>query len=346
VLSWPAAPPQPGPPNGDFLSGLSGWTTFGREAPPLLPLPQGGAALDLRFDTTVVSPPFLVPPGAQALAVTASSPGLGATLDVRARPEEGGADIPLGTLEPPSVLTPDRVSLAGLAGRVVRIVLDPVPAIGRSVDVSAVGPVETPLPGWSVLAGVPRVVPAGVGRELRVEDDPLALASTPFAPGPAAVAVLVRLAGEGTLQAQAGARAILVKARGEARDVRVPVVAGAVPVTLSLTATPGPAGLRLGDLGLVLRRLDVRDVGARRAGRRVVVRGRLVPAGSRLPVQLRTAGGRLLGAALSGPSGAFRIVAVAGAGRARIRTAGDRTRLGGSWPVRLPPPRRRPARPR
>ncbi len=289
---------------------------------------------ELRFDTTLVSPPFLVPAGAQALTVTASSPELGANLEVRARPAEGGADIPLGTLGPPSVLAQGQVTLAGLAGRVVSIVLDPVPGLGRALDVAAVGPVEIPVPGWTVLAGVPTVVASGGSRELRVEDDPLALASAPFAPGPGAVALLVRLAGDGTLQASAGGRAVIARATTTPRDVRVPVTPGAVPVTLSLTATPGPAGLRLSALGLVLRRLAPRDLVVRRAGRRLVVRGRLVPAGGGLPVGLRTAAGRLVGTGRTEPSGGFRIVLPPGAVRpVRLETPGDRTRLPGRWPL-------------
>jgi hypothetical protein len=340
-------PPLQGPPNGDYLAGLAGWTAFGLETPPLTPLPTGGFALSLRFDTTVVSPPFQVPPGAQALSVTARSLGLGATLEVRARPEEGGADIPLGTLEPPTVLTPMPVSLAGLAGRVIRVVLDPVPAIGRSVDVSAVGPVETPLSSWAVLAGVPSVVAASPRRELRVTDDPLSIASTPFAPGPAAVALLIAVRGEGTVRADAGSGPVQVRASGPPLDMRVPVAPGAVPVTLTVEAQPGPAGLHLADVGLVVRRTVMLDLRARRAGRRALVSGRLAPAGGGLRVELRTLAGRRLGAARTDAFGAFRLATAARVRRALVRTAGDRTRLAGGWRVRLPPPpRRRPPRPR
>jgi hypothetical protein len=339
-------PPLPGPPNGDFLAGLAGWTAFGLEAPPLTPLPTGGVALSLRFDTTVVSPPFQVPPGAQALSVTARSIGLGATLEVRARPEEGGADIPLGTLEPPAVLTPMRVSLAGLAGRVIRVVLDPVPAIGRSVDVSAVGPVETPLSGWGVLTGVPSIVAASPSRELRVTDDPLSIASTPFAPGPAAVALLIAFRGEGTVRADAGSGPVEVRASGPPRDVRVPVAPGVVPVTLAVEARPGRAGLRLTDVGLVVRRTVMLDLRAGRAGRRVLITGRLAPAGGGLRVELRTLAGRRLGAAGTDASGGFRLATAARVRRVLVRTSGDRTRLAAGRRLRLPPPRRPPPRAR
>jgi hypothetical protein len=337
--------PLPGPPNGDFVSGLDGWTALGPELPPLLPLPSGGAVASLRLDTTLLSPPFVVPAGAQAIAVTARAPGVDASLDVRAHPEDGAPEVALGTLDPGSALSTALVPLPGLAGHLVRIVLDPVPAAGRGVEVRSVGPVETPLSGWTATVGLPVVWRDGARRVLRVEDDPLTLASSPFAPGPAATALIVAVRGDGRVRLDAGAGARTARARARWHDVRVPVRPGRLPAALVIEARPGRGGLRLADLGLVVRRTVARDLRAGRVGRTAVVRGRLVPAGGRLIVRASDRSGDALATVRTDAAGRFRLRLAATGRRVVLRTAGDRTRLAGRWTVRLPapppPPRRR-----
>jgi hypothetical protein len=323
----------PGPPNGAFAQGLEGWTALGREDPPVIATARGPAVRLLR-NTTLVSSPFAVPAGAQALTVIARAPGVGAALEVRARPEGGGAEIPLGVLEPGNPFREVQVALAGLAGRTVRIVLDPVAALGRAIDVAAVGPVTAPLPGWEVLRGVPLLVRRGARPALSVRDDPLEVASPRFARGAGARFLLVAVRGDGRVRLDAGSRRVGAVAGGAWRDVRVPLPRRGGRARLRIVAAPAGGGpLELRDLGLVVRATDVAGLRARRAGRGRVVAGRLVPAGAGLRVELRTARGRRLAAVRTDAAGRFRMRAPA-AGALAVSTAGDRTRLPGRWRVR------------
>ena len=313
---------SPGPPNGDLAAGLEGWDVQGREAPaPLAPAP----GVRLRANTTLVSPPLVIPAGAQSLLLTARAPSGAALLQVRARPVEGGAEIPLGTLEPGAVAHPRAVGVAPLAGRAVRIVLDPVPALGASLDVIAVGPVVAALPGWTVTRGA--LEPAGVARRrsVRVADGVLELRSPAFAPGPAARELIVALRGEGSLRLEAGGRAVGARASAAWRDVRVPVRPGRR--ALRILADAGAAGLELRDLGLVRRSTLIRGLSVTRSGARVAVRGRLAPAGGGLLVELRDPRGRRLGRARSSSSGAFTVRGRTTASRIGVVVPGDRTRI-------------------
>jgi len=321
----------PGPPNGAFALGLEGWTALGREDPPVIATARGPAVRLIR-NTTLVSAPFAVPMGAQALAVTARAPGVGAALEVRARPEGGGADVPLGVLEPGNPFREVQVALAGLAGRTVRIVLDPVAANGRAVDVAGVGPVTAPLPGWEVRRGVPRPVRRGARAALVIREEPLEVASPRFRRGPGARSLLVAVRGEGRVRLDAGARRVSAAAGGAWRDVRVPLPRRGALARLAFLASPGGGTLELRDLGLVVRATNATGLRARRAGRGRIVTGRLVPAGAGLRVELRTARGRRLAAVRTDAAGRFRMRAPA-AGALVASTAGDRTRLPGRWRV-------------
>ncbi len=104
------------------------------------------------------------------------------------------------------------VGVAAVAGRAVRIVLDPVPALGTSVEVQSVGPVTAPLPGWTVAAGAldrRGSVRRGV---LAVRDAPLRIASPGFRPGSGARELVVAVRGDGVLRGVAGRRAAAVRA--------------------------------------------------------------------------------------------------------------------------------------
>jgi hypothetical protein len=334
-----APPPVAGPANGDFAAGLAGWTVLGPSPPPIGLQPDGGLAVSLGLDTTIVSPPFVVPPGVQAVAIVARSPGLGASLDVRAQPALGGLEVPLATLQPTSAFTAQLVPLDGLAGQTVSLVLDPVPSLGRGVDVRAVGPFQTVLPEWMPVRGLPVLGAAGGRRVLDVRDDLLQLASLPFAPGPAAVGLLVSVLGDGRVTADAGAGAVSAGGLPRWQDVVVPLPRGVPAAALRLTAVPGRGGLRLANLGLVVRASVLRDLRVGRVDARGVVAGRIAPAGSGLLVELRGAAGRL-GSARTDALGRFRIVARAPGGRALLVVRGDRTRRPARVGLRLPGLRR------
>jgi hypothetical protein len=313
---------SPGPPNGDLSAGLAGWDVQGRE-PPVSLAPAPGVRL--RANTTLVSPPLVIPAGGQSLLLTVRAPAAAALLEVRARPVEGGAEIPLGTLEPATAARAWAVGVSALAGRTVRVVLDPVPALGASLDVLAVGPVVAPLPGWTVTRG--SLEPAGAARRrsVRVDGGVLDLRSPAFAPGPAARELIVAVRGEGTLRLTAGGRAVTARASAAWRDVRVPVRPGRR--ALRLVADPGATGLELRDLGLVRRGTLVQGLSASRSGVRVAVRGRLSPAGGGLLVELRDPRGRRLGRARSASSGAFTVRGRTTATRVVVAVPGDRTRM-------------------
>jgi hypothetical protein len=251
-----ASPPlvlAPGPPNGDLSVGLEGWIVLGRETPAALP---AGRGVLVRGNTTLVSPPVVVPPGAQSLRVTLRAAASEGLVVVSARAETGGPDVPLGSLEPgPRRAAPAVTVPAALAGAVVRIVLDPVPALGTGVEVLRVGPFTAPIPGWTVGAGVLEVAGARGRRTVRVAGDPLRLAAPPFRPPAVARALLVGVRGDGVLRAHAGARTVAARAGARWRSVRIPLRAGPTDaVVLSLTATPGPGGMELRRLGVVERR--------------------------------------------------------------------------------------------
>jgi hypothetical protein len=184
-------------------------------------------------------------------------------------------------------------------------------------------------------------VGAGAGRLLRVSDEPLEIASAPFAPGPAARALIVAVRGDGRLVARAGGRAASARATGRWRDVRVPLAPDAPALTLTLTAGPGAGPLEVRDLGLVVRETRLTGLRVARRPRARVVLGRLVPAGGGLALEARAAGGARLAATTADRSGRFRLVVAVGARPPRalaLVTAGDRTRLPGRWSVRIPGP--------
>lgn len=292
----------------------------GREAPA--PLARG---VRLGANATLVSPPLEVPPGAQALAVAAASPNRGALLEVRAAPAEGGPEIALALLEPPARPSRMAVGLGPVAGRRVRIVLDPVPGLGSAVEVRRVGPLTAPLPGWSLLAGSPDRERRGGRPALVVRDDPLLAVSPAFAPGAGARWLLVAVRGEGRVRATAGGRAVAAVAGPHWRDVAVPLRPGR-RARLRVEARPGAAALELRDMGLVRRATRIAGLRAARGRGRVVVTARLVPAGARLAAELRR-GARRVSAGRADSRGRLRLVAVEG-GPLMLVVPGDRTRAG------------------
>lgn len=293
----------------------------GREAPT--PLARG---VRLGANATLVSPPLDVPPGAQALSVAAAAPNRGALLEVRAAPVAGGPETALALLEPPARPARMAVGLGPVAGRRVRIVLDPVPGLGSAVEVRRVGPLTAPLPGWSLLAGSPSRERRGGRAAIVVRDDPVIAASPAFAPGPGARWLLVAVRGEGRVRAVAGGRAATVPAGPRWRDLAVPLRPGR-RARLRVEARPGAGGaLELRDIGLVRRATRITGLRAARRGARVVVTARLGPAGARLAAQLRS-GRRRVAATRADARGRLRLVAPAG-GPLTLVVPGDRTRAG------------------
>jgi hypothetical protein len=208
----------------------------------------------VRGDVTLVSPPVAVPAGTQVLRLALRAPGGGGLVLVSARPEAGGPDVALGVLEPGA----RRASLAvpvpvTLGGQTVRVVVDPVPALGTSLEVHRVGPLTAPIPGWSAGAGLLDVRGARGRRTVRVADTALKLTAPAYRPPARTRALLVDIRGDGVLRARAGGAGRLARATDRWRTVRVPLRARPGAVRLTLTAKPGPGGMQLRRLGVVER---------------------------------------------------------------------------------------------
>ncbi len=327
-----AAVPQvsAGPPNGDFSAGLAEWTFLG----PVAPQSTGARGVSVARNTTLVSAPVWVPVGAQALRVTVGAPGRGALVQIRARPETGGEDVVLGTLQPPAVPAEMVVEAAPVAGRAVRLVVDPIPAFGASLVVTRVGPFTRPLPGWRVEAGAPEVERRPGGPALVTGDVPLRATSRAFAPGAGAVALIVAVRGAGTVRTDAGGRAVTTRAGRQWRDVAVPLAPGLRRAVLSVAVNPLADGVELRDLGLVRR--TVRLVGLRGAstGGRVIVTGSTRPAARRAVFTVRTASGSRVGRGRTDVHGRIRVSVPAGGGALRVVIAGRRDLVGTEGTVR------------
>jgi len=310
-------PGAPGPVPPD----LAGWAVVG--GVPAAPPPAGGVRL--AGNATLVSPPVAVPAEAQTLSVTAAS-GSGALLEVRARLEPEGAEVELGVVAPAAGGAPRAVPVAAVAGRTVRIVLDPSAALGGAVDVREVGPLAAPLPGWAVAAGTPSRVIEGRRPALEVREDPLALRAPAVTGDGLLRGVLVAARGPGVVRVRAGGRWRVHRLGGTWRDVRADVPPGARRVVLEVRADPEGDRLVLRDLGLLVRRPRP-AVRAVLRGRRLTVTGTLGPAGGRLPVTVRDRG-RRIAVARATAAGAFRVRVAVRSGRVRavLEVGGDRTR--------------------
>lgn len=308
----------------------AGWTVRGGAG---FAWPAEGAPVRLNDNTTLLSPDVAVPPGAQALAVRVATGTAFAV--VAAEPVDGTPPVPLATVETSARLTTVTVPVWQVAGRTVRIVIDPVGSLGEAVTVAGVGPLSAPLPGWTPTAGVMEAAgPVGI---VAVRREPAAAASPAADAGPYARAVLVRVRGTGTVRARAGGRWVARPLERRWRDVRVPVAPRdrrALSLQVRIDPDGGAAFAR--QLGVVVRRPAV-AANARRHGVRVVVRGRVT--GCPVRVVHATAPGTRASARV-GRGGGF-TVRVATRGRhVTLATAGTR----GCDPARVgvtaPPVRR------
>jgi len=241
---------SPGPANGDLAAGTAGWEVLGRDAPAPLP---AGRGVRIAGNVTLVSPPLTIPATAQVLRVTLRAAGGEGLVLVSARPVAGGADVPLATLEPGPRRASVPVGVAAVAGTDVRIVIDPVPALGTSVELHRVGPVTAPLPRWRVARGAPEVAGARGRRTLRVAGDPLVVRAPAFRPPRGARALRVDVRGDGLVRVGAGSRTVALRASSAWRALRVPLRPGARSAVLRVEAVPGAGGLELRRLGVVLR---------------------------------------------------------------------------------------------
>ncbi|MCC6830827.1 MAG: hypothetical protein IT200_05710 [Thermoleophilia bacterium] len=313
-----------------MLADGAGWAVTGPVAPVRVTLPDGTPALRLSANATLRSAEVDVPAAAQSLVVRVRS-GSGAAVAVGAEPAGGGAAVALGTLDADARGTAGAVPVAAVAGRRVRLVLDPSAPLGGVVDVAALGPFAAPLPGWEFVTGAAAVDP-GPPAALVVRGDPAVFRSPAVTPPAGTRRLLVRVAGTGSVRLAAGAGAVTAPAGAAGRDVTVPVPAPG-PVRLTVWADPADGALRLRDIGRYVVAVRATGITVRRSGRLVVVRGTLGAAGARLPVRLTG----VRGSAASGRAGAggrflLRGRALPGV-RAALVVTGDRTRIGRRVPL-------------
>lgn len=334
----PGGPPPLGPPidlggpvNGDLSDGLVGWMWAG----PTVALADGPVIVT-GDNTTLISPSFVVPPGAQSLEMMLGVPGAHAVVDVRARPDDGGPEVLLGTIVPHRAVRRFNVSIAQVAGRAVRIVIDPTTAFGRRVLVRSVGPVRTVLPGWSVTRGLPSVSSAWGRQAIRVSDDALEASTPAITPGAAARFLGISVRGQGRLVASIGASTVVATASDSAwRHVRVAVRAGASSLVLRIQANPTGEGLAVADVGVVVHQVAISALTVSASGKGAVLRARVGPSGTGLHAQVRQ-GSRVIGRGRVSSRGTLVVRVAATTSRAVLEVLGDTTRIGTRRVVSLP----------
>jgi hypothetical protein len=235
-----------GPPNGDFAQGVAGWQTVGPR-PPEVRIDGRDRFVRLGVNTTLVSSPVRISRRAQSMVVYLRSPQRGGLLLVRALRADG-RQVTLGNIRPGAAFRRREVGLGPVRGSTVRIVLDPVTALGRSVDVRKVGPQRVLAPSWLVARGAPERIRRG---EVRVATGRLAMRSARFRPPSTARRVTLEARGHGVVRMRIGGRRATLRAsvRGW-RTLAVPVTGGR-PVRVTVVADPGAAELRLRRIAVV-----------------------------------------------------------------------------------------------
>lgn len=286
----PVTPPAPGAlvlPAGDFaaagpIAGAPGvpqaatWSARGR---PGFAWPAPGAPVRVSGNTTLVSPPVVVPVAARWLVIRAGSVS-GAFMVVRAEPLDGGAPVELGVVSPGTAIAASSVPVGLVAGRSVRLVLDPVGALGESADVAEVGPFVAALAGWSVTPAAALAAPRG---PLVIGDRAMTM-TAPLVRLPAdARALVVSARGSGQVRVGAGGRRVGATLTRTWRDVVLPVSSRQVRLTVAVDPDGGVAHLRA--VGLLVRQPRL-TVAARRRGGAVDVRARVGECATRVRVTL------------------------------------------------------------
>ncbi len=296
----------------------------------------GGPTVEAAANTSILTPAFAVPADAQSLPIRMGVPGANAVVQVRARPVEGGPDIPLATIVPERALRRWDVGLSAVRGRTIRVVIDPVTSMGRRLYVASVGPVQAVLPGWDVSVGVPVVAAAWGRRGIIAEEAPLALTTPPIRAGAGTRFLGLAVRGTGSVRASAGGSSRVVEARGAGwTALRLPVRAGQ-SARLSVTATPGADGrLVLVDVGVPVTRVRVSLLTVRLGGPGTVVRARVTPDPAGVRAEVRV-GQRVVGRGVATSDGRLVVPTRARGAAARLVILDDARHIGTVVPVSLP----------
>ena len=257
LLTLTAAPSRP--PVARFASGsLAGWLLVGPGAVTVRAGGPGGHYAALRDNTTLETPPLAVATGQQVLLITARAPVGAPLLHVTALLDDGTPHI-LGVLRPTASWDTFAFNAAGLTGRNVRLVLDPVMGRSDAVDLARVGESEQVAAGMRLVRGAARRatgLPAGA--LLTAGAGPFELRTGLFRVASDAATVSVWIRGIGGLRPSvtlsAGGSVLGSAVAGKSwRAVRVPI--GALRghrVSLSVVSSDA-AGLQLAYVGTLQR---------------------------------------------------------------------------------------------
>ena len=115
----------------------------------------GGHYAALRDNTTLETPPLAVGPAQQVLLITARAPVGAPLVHVTALLPDGTPRL-LGDLRPTASWDTFAFNAAGLAGRSVRLVLDPVMGRQDALDLARVGESEQVAAGMRLVRGAAR----------------------------------------------------------------------------------------------------------------------------------------------------------------------------------------------
>ncbi|MFN8109457.1 MAG: hypothetical protein U0Y82_06375 [Thermoleophilia bacterium] len=323
------ATPVPGAPGPVTAPGTT-WQSTGPIAATAATMPDGTPGLSLAGNVSLLSGAVDVPAAAQTLDITAAS-SAGALLIVSALPVDGGPGVPLGVIEPDAAGSVRTVSITAVAGRAVRLLLDPSAPLGGAVVVGQVGPFAAPLPGWTLRSGAPQLGAAGGTLQLTGED---VRVSGPRVRLPGAVRqLLVSARGSGLLAVTAGSARRSVLLEPAWRDLTIPVAAGAT-VSMGVHAVPGSGGpVQLRDLGTYVWAIRPRFGRTRFRARTLVLRGSLGSHGAGVRVAVRW-GRRVVSRGVVRGDGTFGVVVRRGLAPLAFEVVGDRTHLPGVAPVR------------
>jgi len=250
AFTAPALTVGVGPPNGDFSQGTVGWTVVGPRSPNVT---VSGSVRYLRLaaNTTLVSSPMRVSRSAQTLRVQVRSRSRGGVLLVRALRKDG-RQVTLGTIAPAGGFQQREVGLGAVRGATVRIVLDPVTSLGRTVDVRKVGPQRRVAPGWTIERGAPQRIRKGL---VAVSTGVLRMRSVRFRLPSRQRVIRLQIKGTGTARLVVSGRSARATATTRRwRTLKVRVSPRTLRTRVRIIANPRAGSLQLRRIGATSRR--------------------------------------------------------------------------------------------
>jgi hypothetical protein len=278
ALRDPVVEPGAGPPDADFALELTGWTIRG---PGKVDVRSGGPATSyaaLRDNSTLVSGVFTPARTTQVLTLWLRALQGHAALRVLADLTDGPEPLLLATLEPGKSWAAASVNARALAGRRVRLVLDPVIGLGDGIDVTLAGRPEVPAPQFTLSGGsVLRSHGSPAGTFLAAQPGPLLLAGATIRVPKDAVTASVWVHGAAgrtpAVDLLAGNRLLgTTTASSVWQPLRVPVGALRGRKVRLTVRSADASGLQLTWIGTVQRAPALRFAVARRDQKRVRLR--------------------------------------------------------------------------